>query len=191
MDPSVIWSAVGALGTLAAAGVAAWAAKQSREAAQQANKATDALAEIENDRRHGELTPRFTITVVPLSPGSGEVLRLRIMLAGPPGLDRLDGLTVRIRDDHFRRGEGQMLAAGPTREQIEEQIWGPYMFRAGTGPDQSRADPTGRVPYGYRGVAQPARELDAAVRVPARRSVVLARHDPVTGGEASVCSGNY
>jgi hypothetical protein len=32
-----------------------------------------------------------------------------------------------------------------TREQIRAQIWGPWMFTPGTGPDEARADSTGRV----------------------------------------------
>lgn len=39
MDAATVWAAVGALGTVAAAGIAAWAARQSRNAAQQANSA--------------------------------------------------------------------------------------------------------------------------------------------------------
>jgi hypothetical protein len=42
-------------------------------------------------------------------------------------------------------GEGVLTAGGPTREQVETHIWGPYMFTGGTGPDQARADGTGRV----------------------------------------------
>jgi hypothetical protein len=58
---AVIWSALGALGTVAATGVAAWAAYQSRSSAQQANMAATTLAVIERDRRHAELTPRFEL----------------------------------------------------------------------------------------------------------------------------------
>jgi hypothetical protein len=144
MDIGVVWSAVGAVGTVAAAGIAAWAATQSRSSAEQANLAAGALADIERDRRHSELTPRFWVRVEPWGAGM-DVTRLRVMLVGPPGLDHLDSLTVRIRDDHFRRGEGTLLAVGPSREQVKDHIWGPYMFTPGTGPDEARADRTGRV----------------------------------------------
>jgi hypothetical protein len=79
--------------------------------------------------------------------GAGEyhgVFRLRVLLAGPLSLGQLDRLTVTIRDDYHTRGEGQLTAGGPTRDQIKEQIWGPYRFTPGTGPDQARADRTGR-----------------------------------------------
>jgi hypothetical protein len=37
-----------------------------------------------------------------------------------------------------------LTAGGPTSDQIKQQIWGPYRFTPGTGPDQARADRTGR-----------------------------------------------
>ena len=144
MDATVIWTAVGAVGTLAAAGIAAVAAWLSRSSAQEANAAAKALTLIEQGRRHSELTPRFQVIARPANPGI-EALTLRIMLMGPPGLDHVNGLTVRIRDDDFMRGEIMPLAGGPTREQVEEQIWGPYRFTPGTGPgEQARADSSGR-----------------------------------------------
>lgn len=157
MDAGVIWSAVGALAIAAAAGVAAWAARQSRISAERANAAAEALAEIERDRRHSELTPRIRVVVEPWSDGT-ETKRLRMMLLGPPGLDHLDAVTVRIRDDHFRRGEGALLPAGPTRKEIKDHIWGPYMFTPGTGPDEARADRTGRV-TAYEAVLPVGEEL--------------------------------
>jgi hypothetical protein len=51
--------------------------------------------DIERDRRHSELTPRFWVRVEPWGAGT-DVKRLRVMLVGPPGLDHLDSLTVRI-----------------------------------------------------------------------------------------------
>jgi hypothetical protein len=57
----------------------------------------------------------------------------------------VDSLTVRIRDDHFRGGQGTLTAGGPTRAQVTTHIWDPYMFTAGTGSDHARADRTGRV----------------------------------------------
>jgi hypothetical protein len=158
MDAMVMWAAVGGIGSVAAASVAAGAAWLSRSSAREANAAAAALAGIERDRRHAELTPRFRVSTesqqpVPpqgYRPGAYN-LRLRVMLLGPPGLDHLDSVTVRIRDDHFRRGDGQLLAGGPTREQIQAQIWGPWRFSAGTGPDEARPDRAGRViEYGER-----------------------------------------
>jgi len=69
MDAATIWAATGAIATVATAGIAALAAGQSRLATTQANaaarsasQAADALAAIERDRRHEELTPVFDVT---------------------------------------------------------------------------------------------------------------------------------
>jgi hypothetical protein len=75
------------------------------------------------------------------------VFRLRVLLAGLPALGQLDQLTVTIRDDVHTRGEAILTAGGPTRDQIKRQIWGSYRFPPGTGPDEARADETGRGAY--------------------------------------------
>jgi hypothetical protein len=137
------WAAVSAAGTFAAAGVAAWAAFQARSAARESNAAAATMAHIERERRRSELTPWFRVSCETCGPGSAG-RRLRVMLIGPPGLERLDALLVTIRDDQFQRGDGPQLAGGPTREEIKEHVWGPYRFRPGTGPGEARADPTGR-----------------------------------------------
>lgn len=140
-----VWAAVGAVGSIAAAGIAAWAAYQSRISAQEANRAANSLAQIERDRRHSELCPRFRVSCEPLGPADYQgVFRLRVQLAGPFALGWLDALTVTIRDDFHTRGEGQLTAGDPTREQIKQQIWGAYRFTPGTGPDEARAGDTGR-----------------------------------------------
>jgi hypothetical protein len=139
-----VWAPAEAIGSVTAATVAARAAHQSSRAASEANAAATTLAELERDRRHGELCPRLRVSCEPRGSGTHE-LRLWVMLLGPPTMDRVDSLTVKIRDDHFRRGDGCLLAGGPTREQIKEQIWGPYRFTPGVAPDQARSDRTGRV----------------------------------------------
>jgi hypothetical protein len=141
------WEAVGALGSFAAAVVAALAAYQSRSSAREANAAATTMAEIERERRHGELCPRFRVSCDPVAPGPN-TRRLHVMLLGPPGLDHLDSLTVTIRDDQFTRGEGPLHAGSPTRDEIKQHIWGPFQFTPSTGPDEARSDRTGRVtPY--------------------------------------------
>ena len=139
------WEAVGAVGSIAAASVAAWAAYQSRSSAEEANRAAETLAQIERDRRHAELCPRFRVSCGPLGQADyGGKLQLRVLLIGPPALGYLDKLTVTIRDDHHRRGDGPLLTINPPREEIKRQIWGPYRFTPGTGPDEARSDGTGR-----------------------------------------------
>lgn len=139
------WTAVGAIGSVAAAAVAACAAYQSKASAQEANRAATTLARIEEDRRHAELCPRFRVLSGPIGQADYHgTFRLRVVLVGPPALGHLDRLTVTIRDDFHTRGEGFVMAGGPTREQIKRQIWGSYRFTPGTGPDEARADETGR-----------------------------------------------
>ncbi|MGI5213415.1 hypothetical protein [Plantactinospora sp. CA-290183] len=133
---SPAWGAVESLGTAATVGVAAWAAYQARISSSR-------LASIESQRRHSELCPRFNVTCERFNPGSDR-LRMRVMLLGPSGLDRLDRLTIVVRNDHFRRGEGYLNPAGPSAEEIRQHIWGPYRFVPGTGPDDAQADTTGR-----------------------------------------------
>jgi hypothetical protein len=134
-----IWTPLTAIGTVAAAGIAAWAARQARVAA-------TTLTDIESQRHHSELTPWLRLRLTPLNPGSVEALMLHVGLVGPPGLDKLDRLTVSIRNDHFLRGAGayRQHAGGPTQEQVKAHVWGPYRFVPGVGPDDSRADSMGR-----------------------------------------------
>lgn len=125
-------------------------AERSAVASERSAVASEARAALEGQRRHAEMTPRFRITVAPANPGS-DSLRLGVFLVGPPELDRLDSLTVTIRDDHPWRAQGSPLAGGPSTEEVAAQIWGPYRFMPGTGPgaDSTKgipgADPTGRV----------------------------------------------
>jgi hypothetical protein len=60
------------------------------------------------------------------------------------GLDRIDALTVTIRDDHFHMREATLTDGGPTREEIQAQLWAPYRFMIATVPDHGRADDIGR-----------------------------------------------
>ncbi len=139
------WNAVGAIAAVVAAGIAAWAAVQSKSSARQSNEAATALARIENDRRHSELCPQLRISTEPSAPGV-KPLRLRIALVGPSGLDRLDSLTVTIRNDKLRRGDAAIVG-GATAEEIEAHIWGPFRFTPKTGPDKARADDKGRATH--------------------------------------------
>jgi type II secretory pathway pseudopilin PulG len=125
-------------------------AARSATASERSAVASEARAALEAQRRHAELTPRFRVTCARANPGS-DTFRLSVFLAGPPELGQLDSLTVKIRDDHPWRADGQPLAGGPSPDEIAAQIWGPYRFQPGSGPgaDSTKgipgADPTGRV----------------------------------------------
>ena len=142
---ALVVSIVSAFGSVGAV----WYARRSADSSAKSAEAAKTTAALESQRRHAELTPRFRVTCQPANPGS-EGLSLAVFLAGPPDLERLDALTVTIRDDHPWRGQGTPLAGGPTPEQVAAQIWGPYRFVPGTGPGASSvrgisgADPTGR-----------------------------------------------
>jgi hypothetical protein len=130
---------------VAAAQRSATAAEQSAVSAERSAVASEERAALEGQRRHTELTPRFRITVAGANPGVDD-LSMSVFLTGPIELGRLDGLTVRIRDDYPERAQGSQIAGGPSPEQAAAQIWGPYSFVRGSGPRGSElADDTGRV----------------------------------------------
>jgi hypothetical protein len=131
-----------ALGAVWYARRAARAGERAAVANEQAALAESTTAALEGDRRHAELTPQLRIQCRPASPGSDQY-KLTVGLVGPIGLDRLDELTVTIRNDHPWRGQGTPLAGGPTPEQVEAHIWGPLRFVPHTGPG---ADPARGVP---------------------------------------------
>jgi hypothetical protein len=89
----------------------------------------------ERHRWHTDLTPTFDVTCTTTG---GDRAELRVVLAGPAGLDRLDQVTMSIRDDI--RGRAPVTAGEPTAEQITRQVWGPYRFVSGV----DGADETGR-----------------------------------------------
>lgn len=114
------------------------------------------LARIEYERRHAELTPRFRVTVDDGGSGSEELLVLRMKLMGPAGLDHVDSLTVRIRDDNYRRWTGG-LPIGATEEQVAKCIWGPYrLIPHGTVDDNPHVDEVGR--FGEYNIGLPVGE---------------------------------
>jgi hypothetical protein len=108
----------------------------------QAMAATDQTA-IEQKRWHADLTPQLEITCDGYG-ADGSRADLMVELTGPAGLDQLDEVTVKVRDDipDRRPGFGSQLTA----EQISEVIWGPY--RINTGPRDT--DSTGRAHGPFR-----------------------------------------
>jgi hypothetical protein len=124
-------SALSAVAAVAAAVVAVLAWRAARASA----TAATVLTQLEQGRWHNELTPRFTVTAT-AQPGE-RLWLLVVVLNGPPALDRLDQLTVTIRDDTT---DHRSLTGEQTDEQIAAQIWGPYGFAPGV----DGGDRTGR-----------------------------------------------
>jgi hypothetical protein len=104
------------------------AARQSNRAADRANATVDSVAEVERERWHHEMTPRFDVTINQLGSCSDQA-SLMPTLEGKPALERGDAVEIEIRDDGYTHGSG--LAGGPSQQDIDETIWGPYRFKSG------------------------------------------------------------
>jgi hypothetical protein len=146
MDAAVIWTAIGAVGTLAAAGVAAWAARESRESAAQANAAAQTLTAIERDRRHEELTPQFEVIFTRRDSAHAD---LKVTLSGGR-LEYLDEVTVTILDEAGKEHWGSRLPGNLTSDQAAAFVWGPWEFLTAASVQivsnrQSRPRPYSRV----------------------------------------------
>jgi hypothetical protein len=162
---SIVVALAAVVAALAAVAAARYArrldetAKSAARAAKEAAEAAAATAALDKQRRNAELTPHFRISREPSNSGSATA-SLKVFLCGPPELERLDTLTVTIRDDHPWRAQGSPLAGGPTTEQVAAQIWGPFRFVPSTGPGANsvrgipgadatgRTTPTGGLPVG-------------------------------------------
>ncbi|HLX77431.1 MAG TPA: hypothetical protein VKR27_00980 [Acidimicrobiales bacterium] len=121
-----------AIGSLIATAVGLGFARKASDAANTANQ-------IERDRRHAELRPRYSVSCTHQM--GTEDLTLKVQLAGPGELEGIDDITVTILDDSVFRLK---------QPDASDQIWGPYRFRPGTGPGVGTrggtgADSAGRV----------------------------------------------
>lgn len=102
---------------------AAAAADRSASAAERSAAADEHAAQLDRQRRHEELTPQLLFELEE-SGSQPRVYHLKVHLSGPPGLDRLDTLTVSIRDEsRFRTRLSHSQLAAPTDEEFEAQIW--------------------------------------------------------------------
>lgn len=122
---------------VAAAAVAAGATALAWRSADRSAKAAETLARIERKREHTELTPRLHVEAGQLNPGS-PLIRLTVRLDGPDGVDQLDMVRVRVRDDGLDHRD--TFPVGPMQDQLEATIWGPYRFT----PGADGADERGR-----------------------------------------------
>ncbi|MCW8383916.1 hypothetical protein [Streptomyces justiciae] len=118
----------------AAAAFSAVAAGAALVTARRANATADSVASIERDRWHADLTPRLHLAIQ-----NDPHLRLVVRFDGPSGLRVLDRLVLTVRDDR-NRSRDNLLAGGPSAEEIAATIWGPYRLR----PRIDDADELGR-----------------------------------------------
>lgn len=78
-------------------------------------------------RYHDEREPQVQVAV---RRKYGDRAVLEVTVTGPRSLKRLDTLQVRLEDDHPR---SPVVAGGPTQEDLDAQLWGPYRLSEGDG----------------------------------------------------------
>ncbi|MER7574918.1 hypothetical protein [Streptomyces sp. NPDC126514] len=135
------------------AAAASWAATS------RASDTAAALAAIEHDRWHAEMTPDLEVSVSYPSWGAQRAL-FRIVLVGPPTLRELESVVVTIRDDEIERRP--VVPPPPSAEDIANQIWGPMRFIAGI----DGVEGSGRTTPSFRLVPGTAKRFDMDRTVP-------------------------
>nr|WSW68687.1 hypothetical protein OG461_22185 [Streptomyces sp. NBC_00995] len=106
--------------------------------AEAARATADAVARIEEDRFHRELTPDMAVQIVVRDQGL-PLRYLKISWLGPTTLRRLDAVSISIRDDKDRT-TSPVLGDGRDVEERDRTIWGPLRFP----PRTDNADQLGR-----------------------------------------------
>ncbi|MFC5187608.1 hypothetical protein [Actinomadura harenae] len=136
MSITDIVQAASSVASLGVAGAALRVARRATESADASADATKNLSDIEERREHREMFPQVKV-YFRKDPG-GVVWKLVVELEGPDVLDHLDRFQVTIRDDQDRS------AIQPneqrSQEEIDRQIWGPFLLR----PNSGVADERGR-----------------------------------------------
>lgn len=113
--------------------LAALAAIASWRSSVNANLSAQRLAQIEIDRHHAELAPRFKLRTRFTSDGA---IYLHVKLVGPAALSGLNSLRIRVRDD--AQEPPRPYTGDWSEEQISAVVWGPYRFRPGVdGADEN------------------------------------------------------
>ena len=102
--------------------------------------ASEATAAIEGKRLHDDLTPQLAVTCTERT-GTSQA-DMTVELIGPAGLDGLDEVTIRIRDD--RPDRNSRPGSGVTQEQISRVIWDRTGSTGESGTPTRTAGRTGR-----------------------------------------------
>ena len=108
------------IAVLTAGASALYTRRQAAEAAK--------VTAIEQGRLHAELTPQISLAGKALD-AEGTQAEVVLELTGPAGLDRLDRVQVRIRDDIPRKPTP--AGVSQVKEHWHEVIWGPYRIKSG------------------------------------------------------------
>jgi hypothetical protein len=105
-------------------------------AARRANSTAEAVARIERDRWHADLTPQFRVTLEP----KRDAADLIVHLTGPFPLHHLDEIRVEVTHsddrDHGTPPDGRRRV---DPDEWAAQLWGPYELLA-TGRNEVAAD---------------------------------------------------
>jgi hypothetical protein len=88
-------------------------------------RAAGVTAANDTKRLHADQTPEFAVACEARANG---LVNVTLELTGPQGLNRLDEVTISIRDDWVVKPP-----PGATPEQVAAAITGPYRFMAGIG----------------------------------------------------------
>jgi hypothetical protein len=78
----------------------------------------------EQCRRHAELTPQFEIACIVGESGIGDHGELSVTLTGPPGLDKLDEVTIVILDESGADHWGHGYPTGVGEAEARGFVWG-------------------------------------------------------------------
>ena len=137
-------AAAGLLGTV-------WYARRSARCAEIAAAAAEKTAALDAEHRHAELTPEFEIACSAGENGIGDHGELRVTLTGPPGLDRLDEVTIVILDESGANHWGHGYPSGVSEEDARRFDWGPWEFNAGASAQVTGNRTTRPRPYSRAG----------------------------------------
>ena len=135
---SIPWSSIIAGTTAvfsAGAAVGAWLA------ARRSNTTAEAVARIERERWHAELTPQFDLDLI--DTGNSQAL-LRVHLSGPDALHHLDEIVITVGDDDMDHTVANP-SGNVTQAEVDAFVWGPFRFT----PHVNGADEHGRGPEAF------------------------------------------
>lgn len=140
---ALVVSIVAAVGSVGAV----WYSRHSAKSAADSAKAAKTTAELDSQRRHDELTPKFDISIEAGENGVSEHAHMRVTLIGPDGLDRLDEVTITILDEAGKDHWGYGLPDKVSAEEAASFVWGPWEFNTGASAQVTDNRTTRPQPY--------------------------------------------
>jgi hypothetical protein len=105
--------------------VSVWYARQAGRSAARSTAASERTLDLERGRRKAELTPRWQMSWD--RNGDSGVVDIKIALAGPPGLGRVDRMALTVRQEFLPQvlhDRGRPVG----EEERAAQVWAPYRF---------------------------------------------------------------